>query len=273
MTRQLAIVSVAAALALAAQPVAAERGSRGGGRPGGHPGGRPGGGYAVPRGSAPGHRPGYAPGGVATARHPQPGRYYYGSPGHGRYPSYGYGRYYGRYPSYGYGRYHGRYPGYGYYYPGYGYYSPYYGSSFGLGLYFGFGGPYAYGGVSVGWPYGYGAYGWAPYASPSVTNVYVPPYDASSGDDYAGVQVRPDDVRRDTSVPNTGRVRLEVRPEDASVYVDDTFWGSATDARRMVLRAGPHSIELVRPGFTVERREIEVVPGESSDVFVELHRP
>ena len=53
----------------------------------------------------------------------------------------------------------------------------------------------------------------------------------------------------------TGRVRLEVRPDDASVYVDDEFRGTARDARILNLPPGRHLIELVRPGFATERRE------------------
>ena len=74
----------------------------------------------------------------------------------------------------------------------------------------------------------------------------------------------------DSYVPNTGRVRLEVRPDDATVYVDDEFWGTAGESRRITLRAGRHVIELVRPGFDVVRREVDVVAGETSDVLVEL---
>ena len=252
MTKRLAVLAVAA-VALAAQP-ALEAGTRGGG----HGGGRPsGGGHAVPRGSAPAYRPG----GSAQARHPQAGAYYGGSHS---------GRYYGGSHS---GRYYGgqRYYGYGYR-PGYGYYRPrYYGSSF--GLYFGFGGAYGYAGLGWGWPYGYGAYGWgAPYyPSAPVTHVYMSSPDRASED--PDTESPPSAVRRDSSVPNTGHVRLAVSPADASVYVDDEFWGTASEARRIVLRAGRHRIEIIRPGFTVVRRDVDVVPGETSDVLVELQRP
>jgi hypothetical protein len=68
-------------------------------------------------------------------------------------------------------------------------------------------------------------------------------------------------------------VRLEVRPDDASVYVDDEFWGNARETKFLTLRSGPHAIEMVRPGFVTARREVEVVKGETSDVLVELERP
>ena len=164
-------------------------------------------------------------------------------------------------------------PAYGYgYYPRY-YYPPYYGgfgyygSSF--GFYLGFGGPYAYG--YYGWPYGYGGAPY-PYAYAPTNDGYVSSPDYGSGDEQGSADRRADEARgvRDAYVPNTGRVRLEVRPDDATVYVDDEFWGTASESRRITLRAGRHVIELVRPGFEVVRREVDVVAGETSDVLVEL---
>jgi hypothetical protein len=185
---------------------------------------------------------------VAAARHPRAGTggYYY--PGHG-----------GHYPPY----YHGR---HGYYYPPYhyGYYRPYY-------PYFSF---------YFGWPYdhwGWGAYG---YYSPSYSVSYYG-YPDRASDVPSGVDSgRPSDSDRAYTAPRAldpnrdeGRIRLEVRPEDASVYVDDGFRGSARDTKFLTLRSGPHTIELVRPGFGVARRDVDVARGETSDVLVELKRP
>jgi len=64
-----------------------------------------------------------------------------------------------------------------------------------------------------------------------------------------------------------------VRPEDASVYVDDEFWGNGRETKYLTLRSGRHSIELVRPGFEVARREVDVVRGDTIDVLVELRNP
>jgi hypothetical protein len=278
MANRVVILSVVAVLVLAAQPARAQRGGRpGGGHPGG--GGHSGYGRAVPRG---GGSPGYVPGGVSQARHPRAGTGYaayrppyaghYPSHGNGRYPVYGYG---GHYPRYGYGYYprygYGYYPRYGYgYYPRHGYsYYPYYGGS--VGFYFGVGSPYFYGSLAYGWPYAYGSYGYAP---PATTHVYLPPREQVEDADRSS-DLRIEDPRStaDRSVPNTGRVRLEVRPDDATVYVDDEFWGSARESRFMTLRAGRHSIEIVRPGYDVVRREVDVTEGETLDVLVELQRP
>ena len=237
--RATVILLLSGALALAAQPALAQRGHGGGGHPGGHPGA----GHAVPRGG------GYH-GGGAPARHPQAGTgsYYHGY----------HGGHYGRYPYYG----HGYYPYYG---GRYGYYSPYYGhSSFYLGL-------------SFGWPYSYG--GWGPYAWPAYGYYpgYYPPYfgygaaeTPPQGEGEAPYRAERSCVALGANGGETGRVRLEVRPDDASVYVDDEFCGSARESRFLSLPPGRHSIELVRPGFEVARREADVVTGGTVDVLVEL---
>ena len=72
---------------------------------------------------------------------------------------------------------------------------------------------------------------------------------------------------------DTGRVRLEVRPDDASVYVDEEFWGNARETKILTLRSGRHLIEVVRPGFETVRREVDVVRGGTGEVLVELRRP
>jgi hypothetical protein len=191
---------------------------------------------------------------VAQQRHPRAGS---GS-------GYGYGYGYNK----GHGYYHG---GHGYYRPYYGYgyrpyssyypyYAPYYSSYWpGVSLSFGWG-------YGSSWPYYAGAY----YGSPGYSVGVYAPNGAVGGDDSYAPPAR--DAERSYEGPS-GRVRLEVRPGDASVYVDDEFRGTAREARIMKLPPGRHVIELVRPGFATERREVTVVSGESQDVFVELLRP
>jgi PEGA domain len=243
--RATVILAFSAALALAAQPALAQRGHGGGGHAGG---GHPGAGHAVPRGGGGYH------GGAAQARHPQAGTgsYYRGYYG---------GHYGGHYPYYG-----GR---YGYYYPYYGHSSWYFGLSFGW--------PYYYSGW---WPYGGAGYGYYPgYYAPNYGYGYGYGYDAPEPPpsvDAArpyGSERTCAALRADGRGGDSGRVRLEVRPDDASVYVDDEFCGNARESRFLSLPPGRHSIELVRPGFEVARREADVVTGETVDVLVELQRP
>lgn len=73
--------------------------------------------------------------------------------------------------------------------------------------------------------------------------------------------------------PEPGRLRLDVRPGDASVYVDGEFRGTAAQLGELTLPTGPHRIEVVRPGFRTEERDVDVAPGSSRAVTIELPRP
>jgi hypothetical protein len=73
--------------------------------------------------------------------------------------------------------------------------------------------------------------------------------------------------------PQPGRLRLDVRPADSSVYVDGEFKGMAGQVGVVVLPAGPHRVEVVRPGFRTEERDMDLAPGATKDVRVELQRP
>jgi hypothetical protein len=67
-------------------------------------------------------------------------------------------------------------------------------------------------------------------------------------------------------------LHLNVLPEDASVYVDGQFKGSARQASSLELPAGRHRIEVVRPGFRTDERDFEIETGETRDLSVELQR-
>jgi hypothetical protein len=236
-------------------------GSHGGGGGGGWHGGGGGShgggyGYAVPRGSG----GGWHGGGVAGARHPQGGTGYYGSYYGGHHGGYR-GGYYGGYRGY-YGGYYR--PYYPYYYGGY---WPYYGSSFALS--FGWGWPYYYNVA----PYAGVSYGYAPSDS-SGYSVQAPSYGERVYRDDEQPAPEPREAQPPTvTMRETGSLRLEVRPDDTSVYVDDGFRGTAREARILRLGAGRHTIELVRPGYAIERHEVEIVTGERSDLLVEMLRP
>jgi hypothetical protein len=203
-------------------------------------------------------------GGVAPYRHPRAGT------GSGSYGYWGGHRGYHGKPYYG----HGYYP-YRHHY-GYRPYYPYYGS------------PYFYGSVYWGWPY-YSTpyYPWPYYASVGYADsgsrggdVYIltddddepPPQPAAEA--YRSTGPRPSITLQGEPAPGEwGSLRLEVRPEDTSIYVDDVFRGTAADTKRVSLPPGRHVVELVRPGHDIERREVDVVKGERLDVLVELKRP
>ena len=71
-----------------------------------------------------------------------------------------------------------------------------------------------------------------------------------------------------------GRVRLSVLPADASVYLDGRLLGSGEELGRLhaglVVEAGSHLIEVVRPGYATKRLEFAVDEGDEVEVEVLL---
>ena len=67
-----------------------------------------------------------------------------------------------------------------------------------------------------------------------------------------------------------GRVRLQFQPQDATIYIDGEFRGTAAQVQTVELSAGTHRVEVVRPGFVTYDRDLEVQAGDNSDLRVEL---
>lgn len=71
-----------------------------------------------------------------------------------------------------------------------------------------------------------------------------------------------------------GRVRLTVLPADASVYLDGRLLGSGDELAKLhaglVVEAGSHLIEVVRPGYGTKRLEFAVEAGDEVDLEVLL---
>lgn len=98
--------------------------------------------------------------------------------------------------------------------------------------------------------------------------------DEEAADDEAWRERDPD--RRPERRPRSdagAQLRLSVRPDDASVYVDGEFRGSGRQAGSLSVAPGRHRIEVVRPGFKTFDREVEVSADRPADVEVELERP
>ena len=72
---------------------------------------------------------------------------------------------------------------------------------------------------------------------------------------------------------SAGTLHLSIRPADASVYVDGAFRGSGRETSSLKLFPGKHRVEVVRPGYRTVEREVEVAPGEPTEVTIELERP
>ena len=84
---------------------------------------------------------------------------------------------------------------------------------------------------------------------------------------YAGADDAVGPVPRDA-----GRLRVDVRPPDASIYVDAVFRGTARDLDGMPLPPGRHHSEIVRPGYRTLEQDVEVRSGEPTDVRADLER-
>ncbi len=71
-----------------------------------------------------------------------------------------------------------------------------------------------------------------------------------------------------------GRLRLDVDPDDASVYLDGRFVGTASELAMMrgglPVSAGEHKLAVVRPGRKAEEREFQVEAGEEVELEVNL---
>jgi hypothetical protein len=81
---------------------------------------------------------------------------------------------------------------------------------------------------------------------------------------------------REERQPSTepGRILLSVAPGDASVYLDGRFLGTGEELSKLhaglVVNAGLHTLEVVRPGFRAERTEVVIEPETETAVSVDL---
>jgi len=73
-----------------------------------------------------------------------------------------------------------------------------------------------------------------------------------------------------------GRLVLRVSPQDAAVYVDERFEGTALElsnlGRGVEVSAGSHRITATRPGYREKDLTIEVRDGESKTVEIKLSK-
>ena len=71
-----------------------------------------------------------------------------------------------------------------------------------------------------------------------------------------------------------GRAVVRVTPDDASIYLDGRFLGTGWELARLrsglIVDAGEHELEAVRPGLDPESRRFTVEPGEEVEIVLEL---
>jgi hypothetical protein len=84
-----------------------------------------------------------------------------------------------------------------------------------------------------------------------------------------------DEVDRDLR-GEPGHVSLAIEPSDAAVYLDGRFLGTADRLSRhdgpLLVDAGDHEIEVVRPGYGSRKMQFSVKAGESVELDISLNR-
>lgn len=74
----------------------------------------------------------------------------------------------------------------------------------------------------------------------------------------------------------TTRLRLNVEPSDAAVYVDNRFVGTAEEVnsleRGVSVSAGKHTVTVSRPGFRDKASEVTVEQGKTETLEISLNR-
>lgn len=70
------------------------------------------------------------------------------------------------------------------------------------------------------------------------------------------------------------RLRLDVAPSDAAVYIDDRFMGTAQslESDGISISAGRHTVVVSRPGYRDRRVEVDVSRGETERVEISLEK-
>jgi hypothetical protein len=69
-----------------------------------------------------------------------------------------------------------------------------------------------------------------------------------------------------------GELKLMVKPADAAVYIDGVFRGNADDVEEVDLAPGKHRVEVARPGYVTDQRELTLSSGQSVEQRIELGR-
>jgi PEGA domain-containing protein len=104
-------------------------------------------------------------------------------------------------------------------------------------------------------------------------------YERDDDDDDDDVEVeverRPREEWRGRAAPRgEARLRLDVAPSDAAVYVDDRFMGTAQslESDGIPISAGRHTIVVSRPGYRDRRVEVDLSRGETERVEINLEK-
>jgi hypothetical protein len=99
----------------------------------------------------------------------------------------------------------------------------------------------------------------------------------AEGDDEAEIEDDDGEQAESEEVVEGGsmaRLRLSITPEDASLYLDGNFLGTAREVAQLsaglVVPPGSHRLEVVRPGYAPEEVAFDSEAGEELDLEVDL---
>lgn len=99
-------------------------------------------------------------------------------------------------------------------------------------------------------------------------------YESAAPEREAGAQSAPAAPDRLDARGEPGSLKLEIEPDDASVYLDGRFLGTGRELARLrsglIVDAGEHRIEVVRPGRQSEEQTFLVRAGEEVSLEIEL---
>ncbi len=87
-------------------------------------------------------------------------------------------------------------------------------------------------------------------------------------------QKAPDPSTYKLELNQTGSVLFNITPRDASIYIDDEFYGVASQfiesSEAIVLQEGKHQVSIIRPGYIVYSTTTEVSGEKTKEIHVTL---
>jgi len=103
----------------------------------------------------------------------------------------------------------------------------------------------------------------------------VPQPSAESGA-QGGVALAPDEEGDEAPKGQPGTMKLHVVPGDASIYLDGEFIGTGDSLARLHgslrLDPGRHVVEVARPGYRTEKKDLTVKPGSHAPLEILLDK-
>lgn len=72
--------------------------------------------------------------------------------------------------------------------------------------------------------------------------------------------------------PYAGKVKIETKLKEATVYIDGGYAGTLHDLKTFPMRPGTHNIELRAPdGRAFFQQTVDVIAGKTTKIYPDLH--